>query len=414
MSEGSLSPIIVKYEKLLEDDPRSRSFAPLAEAYRQVGLLDKAFDVLKKGLRYNPEYLLGYLTLALCYFDKKEFGLAYSTLKPLIAQNRDNLKLQRVFAECAKKTNNLEEALDSYKYLLFLNPKDREIANQVALLEEELHEEAIYAKKESPVFDVEGLKPNPEDDKEIDNWVQVDLSNKIEESNEEDHWSVGTPLEESSSSSTSLEFERDGLYDEDTEIIYEKSEKVVFIDEQENKLERFNEFEDSYDEENSEDDYDDESDNLISFERKSNKDNQSEIVPVITHTLVDIYLKQGHYTKAKEILERIIEVGPATEEAQKKLEEIEKLVAAENPKNEDKIEEIKSEDEGRNDLMAAFDKSFGSLGDDDEDEEELVSTEANAAALEQVASLDEFFSEVDLVLSDYLAEIKQRQVTFRD
>ena len=109
MSEGTVSPLIVKYEKSLADDPRSRSFAPLAEAYRKVGLIDKAFDVLKKGLRYNPDYLLGYLTLAQCYADKGEYNLAYSTLKPLIAPNRDNLKLQNLFAGCAEETNHLEE-----------------------------------------------------------------------------------------------------------------------------------------------------------------------------------------------------------------------------------------------------------------------------------------------------------------
>ena len=411
MNEGSLSPIIVKYEKLLEDDPRSRSFAPLAEAYRQVGLLDKAFDILKKGLRYNPEYLLGYLTLALCYFDKKEYGLAYSTLKPLIAQNRDNLKLQKVFAECAKKTNNLEEALDSYKYLLFLNPKDKEIADQVTLLEEELHEEAIYAKKDSPVFDVDGLKPNPADDKEIDNWVQIDLSAKEEDSSDdENEWTVGKPTEEvvarSEESKARPIFEKDDLYDEEAEIIYEKAEKVVYGDDDKNHFSTEDYLSDLDDEDyDDEQDQDQEDDNLITFKRKSAGEVEKEIAPVITHTLVDIYLKQGHYSKAREILEKILEVGPKSEEALKKLAEIDEIIKADGPdldaqeQKEEPAENSGFSDEGRDNLMAAFDKSFGS-----EDSEVSHSTEE---------SLEEFINEVDLVLADYLSEIKQRQNNFK-
>lgn len=369
MSEGSLSPIIVKYEKLLDEDPRSRSFAPLAEAYRQVGLLDKAFDVLKKGLRYNPEYLLGYLTLALCYFDKKEYGLAYSTLKPLIAHNRDNLKLQRVFADCAKKTNNLEEALDSYKYLLFLNPKDKEIAQQVTVLEEELHEEAVYAKEEAANFDLQELTPNPEDDKEIDNWVQYDLAkNQEEERDDLEQWTVGKKQEEES---IALSFDREETQDDHLEegplLIYDGEE----LDEDE------------------EDEVEDYKGNILELGRKTAEEAGEEIAPVITHTLVDIYMKQGHFQKAKEILEKIIEIGPKSDSALEKLAKIEECLGA-----QDQEADI-TDTEGRENLMAAFDKSVGtSLFDDD------------GIAEEETHDYSELIDELDLVLSDYLSEIK--------
>ncbi len=390
MSEGSLSPIIVKYERLLEEDPRSRSFAPLAEAYRQVGLLEKAFDVLKKGLRYNPEYLLGYLTLALCYFDKKEYGLAYSTLKPLIAQNRDNLKLQKVFADCAKKTNNLEEALDSYKYLLFLNPRDKEIANQVSLLEEELHEEAVYAREENPTFDVGQLHPNPEDDKEIDNWVQYDLSlshGSNEEKEDIDEWSVGKPNESDDNSEVGLVFDREGDNDEDALFIYDQ-EQALLDQESENEDENEDEYEEKYD---GDKEYDS---NVISLERKSIKEVEEDITPVITHTLVDIYIKQGHYLKAKDILEKIIEVGPITDAATKKLAELNEFIGAERHDKE------ATDNEGRENLMAAFDKSVGGSIFDDEESEPQPEHETDSSKL---------VANIDLVLSDYLSELKQKQ-----
>lgn len=388
MSEGSLSPIIVKYEKLLEEDPRSRSFAPLAEAYRQVGLLDKAFDVLKKGLRYNPEYLLGYLTLALCYFDKKEYGLAYSTLKPLIAQNRDNLKLQKVFADCAKKTNNLEEALDSYKYLLFLNPKDKNIANQVSLLEEELHEEAVYTRESAPSFDVGQLHPNPEDDKEIDNWVQYDLSlshdkSSNDEEDKADEWSVGKPEEvDEAPLDKGLVFEKEDNTLESPLIIYDQDQISKLDDSDEGDDE-----EDSFD------------DNIISLERKSVDEVEKDITPVITHTLVDIYLKQGHYEKAKEILEKILEVGPKTDDAMNKLAQINELIGAESYSADE------GESEGRENLMAAFDKSIGGSLFDDEEEDSV-------ALRDKPSDSSDLIDSIDLVLSDYLSEIKHKQRRF--
>lgn len=387
MSEGSLSPIIVKYERLLDEDPRSRSFAPLAEAYRQVGLVDKAFDVLKKGLRYNPEYLLGYLTLALCYQDKNEYGLSYSTLKPLISSNRDNIKLQRVFAECAKKTNNLEEALDSYKYLLFLNPRDAEIAKQVALLEEELHEDAVYSSKSnSQAFNVDDLHPNPEDDKEIDNWVQVNLSTEEEDEIEEDNWSVNRPEESLPSESEKLVFEKDDLSEnhEDIEFIHDELTKEINTKESQNERDHEN----------------DREDNLISFEAPASK--EKDATPVITHTLVDIYLKQGHYLKAKEILDKIIEVGPSTDETKKKLSEINELIAAEGLG--DSTEEPEQEkNEGRDDLMAAFDKSFG--------EEEATN---DVESEEEVRDFSGLIEELDAVMADYLTELKSKYNAIRD
>jgi pentatricopeptide repeat protein len=41
--------------------------------------------------------------------------------------------------------------------------------------------------------------------------------------------------------------------------------------------------------------------------------------PIITHTLVDLYCKQGHYRKAIEILESILELHPSDRASAKKL-----------------------------------------------------------------------------------------------
>ncbi|CAM9941914.1 unnamed protein product, partial [Chrysoparadoxa australica] len=299
LAEGNLSPLIIKYEKLLEEDPRSRVFAPLAEAYRKVGLLENAFQVLKKGLRYNPDYLLGYLCLAQCYMDKGEMSLAYTTLRPLAAQHRDNIKLQKLFAESSYSTENFEEALDTYKYLLYIQPKDKEEIERVAELELRLSEDVIYTQhSEEITFDVDNLKATPESDKILDDWVQLDLSREHEETEEEeedeDEWSVGVPDEE----------------EELIDLVPEKEEK--------------------------------------------------DITPVITHTLVDLYLNQGYTEKARELLEKILELQPNNEETLRRLNKLNESEDSPVALVEDNVPESQADgvasDEGYGNLLAAIDK----------------------------------------------------------
>ena len=48
---GLTSPLLVKYLRAYEQNPKSRVFAPLAEVYRKLGMKEKAFDILKRGLK---------------------------------------------------------------------------------------------------------------------------------------------------------------------------------------------------------------------------------------------------------------------------------------------------------------------------------------------------------------------------
>jgi tetratricopeptide (TPR) repeat protein len=127
-----------KYNKMYEANPLSTVFAPLAECFRKMGRKDKALSILRVGIKNHPDYLLGYLGLAQCYFDLEQFNLAYNTLRPLIEKNRENIRLQRLFAKICDKTNHEVEALEAYKFLLFLNPKDSDAAFNVRNLEDPL------------------------------------------------------------------------------------------------------------------------------------------------------------------------------------------------------------------------------------------------------------------------------------
>jgi tetratricopeptide (TPR) repeat protein len=186
-----LSPLFLKYQSEYEKNPRSRVFAPLAETYRKLGMTDKAMEILAQGIRFHPTYVMGYLGLAFCYFDIKQYNLSYSTLRPLVESNRDNIRLQKLFADICLQLNHKEEALETYKYLLFINPRDKEIAAQVTMLENLLESQyrpthkPIYIPEEelksdyksSPTFDVEKLQEKPKSDAlDFDDWLALDLS----------------------------------------------------------------------------------------------------------------------------------------------------------------------------------------------------------------------------------------------
>lgn len=368
MKDGLTSPIIQKYQKTLAESPDSRVFAPLAESYRRLGLFDRAFEVLKEGVRRNPDYVLGYLVLASCYADKDEHQLVYTTLRPLVHNNRDNLRLQKLFAQSCLKLKHIDEALETYKYLLFMNPKDSEIAGKVKELDNvsPVHETTyVEETDEAEHFDVDKLKVTP--DENLDSWVQKDFSNTQQDKKDDlEDWEVKKPDE-------------DVVRDDDIEL-HDADE-----DEREFKIE------------------------LVDEEPRDIIEKELEDGPVITHTLVDLYCAQGHFSKAIEILEKILVLNPNDKLTQKKLEEVKEVYGPGNNYVEDNIdddieEEIKvtedeielnsnereievameknmaketflSDTEGRDDLMKYFDAKVAEHNELYPEEEEEIEAE---------------------------------------
>ena len=337
MKDGFASPIIQKYQKTLAENPDSRVFAPLAESYRRLSLHERAFELLKDGIKRNPDYVLGYLVLAFCYADKEEHQLVYTTLRPLVHKNRDNLRLQKLFAQSCLKLQHIDEALETYKYLLFINPKDTEIASKVKELDNisPVEERRVIEEEASTnQFHVEELKVAP--DEGLEGWVQKDFSKTETLENEDEAWEVKKSDEMSDISEDNIQSQ--GTIEEEREF------KVELVEEDSPR-------------------------DLIEQELGEG--------PVITHTLVDLYCAQGHFTKAIEILEKILVVNPDDKLTQEKLEEVNQLFSP-SEINDDAVNDIESEKpvedivnhaieksmvgetfsgdaEGRNELMEYFD-----------------------------------------------------------
>ncbi len=138
--KGSYSPVLFDYLKKYQEDPTSRVFAPLAEAYRKAGLFDEAIDIAREGLRVHPSFIGGRVALARALFDKKQFTEVLDELQPVIQDVPDNLVAQRLIAESCLILGRVAEALGAYKMLLYYTPGDTELAKIVLELETQAYE----------------------------------------------------------------------------------------------------------------------------------------------------------------------------------------------------------------------------------------------------------------------------------
>jgi len=281
--------LLTKYTLLYEKKPKSRVFAPLAETYRKLGMLDESFRILKEGIRNHPSYTLGYIVLANCYFDIQNYEMSYNTIRPFVEKNLENITLQKLFAKTCINLGYLEEALQTFKYLLLMNPKDANTADQIKLLEDDLLVNHDYEQEVEIVH-------KSEDHFNEDNWVQVDFSknqNSIPHDEFED-WKV--------TKKSPLESFKEEVKTKNIKIDEHKLDDKFFFEE-----------------------YDQDAEDVLlpeNNEAVSGIEALEKSSPIITHTLVDLYCEQGHTDKAIQILENILELHPADEVSRRRLNEL--------------------------------------------------------------------------------------------
>lgn len=302
---------------MYKKNPRSKVFAPLAESFRKLGMFDDAFKILKDGIRHHPNYTLGYIVLAHCYFDQGKFELTYNTLRPIVGQNADNISLQKVFANSCIHLGHLEEALDTYKYLLFMNPRDKFFGEQVKKLEDDL---MVGHKKLSleQLIKAPDMEKLPIPQGMDDDWVQVDFNQnqapldtneikQIETAKLENEWVMQKP----------------GISEHP--ILKEETITVRSLED------------DFY-----ADEFEDEGDIEDSTPGTAPHDS-----PIVSHTLIDLYCAQKYYDKAIELLEKILELNPTDQRTVQKLEQVLTLKKSSQPQLS-----VVTEEQGHEELIS--------------------------------------------------------------
>lgn len=145
------TPQIYHYLKRYQEDPTSRVFAPLAEAYRKAGLLDEAIDICRDGLRVHPNFIGGRVALARAFFDKRFYDDVVKELEPVVLDAPDNLVAQRLLADSYLILGRIAQALTAYKVLLYFTPQDEELGRMVKEIETKAYEDGAIVLQQDPV-----------------------------------------------------------------------------------------------------------------------------------------------------------------------------------------------------------------------------------------------------------------------
>ena len=169
MKERSNLPLLSKYEKILKEDPNSLVFAPLAEIYRKSGEYKKAVHICDAGLQLNPNYVSGKVVLANCYYEMGNFEKSKLIISPLVSDNIDNILLQKIWGKINLELGSEELALDCFKRLLFMCPRDEELSKLVNSLE----------KNRLPVNDIE-QKELEQEKINLKQWQKKDFNSNDE------------------------------------------------------------------------------------------------------------------------------------------------------------------------------------------------------------------------------------------
>ncbi|MBL7665526.1 MAG: hypothetical protein JNM93_10370 [Bacteriovoracaceae bacterium] len=311
------SSLLVKYLEQYQANPASKVFAPLAETYRKLGMIEEAFKIVTEGLHRHPDYLLGHIVLAHCYVDKKLFKEAYTVLKPFVETHIDNISLQKLYAEAALRTGNLYESLQTLKYLLFLNPRDKEIVRKVKALEDDLQVEALSQNQGRVTETAAPSISEPEE------WVQVSFHGKKEENVEEISAPKVAPIQQKQTPQDDWTMQK---------MVPEEIQNEPEV----------------------------EPDHFASVDPESESTQVSESpAPFITHTLVDLYCSQKHFDKAIEILEKILELNPRDQKTQQKLEEVRRKIHNPTQSGHDKLLDlIEKQVKGRDPFYQTLNEKF--------------------------------------------------------
>ncbi len=136
-----------EYRRMLQKDPQSKVFAPLAEALREMGDFVRAEQIAADGVRRHPAFASGYVALGRILSDQDRQKEALVILKKAADLDPENLLALQLLALTHLRMNSPKEALKIYKRVLFLNPqseKARAAIQRLESLSADEYEEDIF------------------------------------------------------------------------------------------------------------------------------------------------------------------------------------------------------------------------------------------------------------------------------
>lgn len=126
---------IEKFQEILAKDPRSKVFAPLADAYREMGMLNEAAAIAARGVAYHPGYVSGFVAYGRILLEQKKLTEALPILTKATELDMQNLLALHLLGNLHLQLKNPKAALKAFKMVLFLNPHSEKARKAIEKLE---------------------------------------------------------------------------------------------------------------------------------------------------------------------------------------------------------------------------------------------------------------------------------------
>jgi hypothetical protein len=112
---------IEKLERRYAENPEGRFFAPLADAYRKAGQVDRALELVHSGLERHPDYLSAHIVLGRCLLDKGDDAEADKTFQAVLGLDAENIIALKSLAEISERAGKVVEARQWLQKLLVVD-----------------------------------------------------------------------------------------------------------------------------------------------------------------------------------------------------------------------------------------------------------------------------------------------------
>jgi tetratricopeptide (TPR) repeat protein len=126
-----LQNLIERYNRARD----SRVFAPLADAYRKNGDVDKAIEILERGLEKMPTYASAHVILGKCYYDKGATERAKSEFQRVLELDGENLVALKFMGDILLAEDKRPEAAEFYRRILAIDATNAEVARTLKEME---------------------------------------------------------------------------------------------------------------------------------------------------------------------------------------------------------------------------------------------------------------------------------------
>src|SRR5207248_8863597 len=117
-----------KLEKRWAENPKGRNFAPLADAYRKAGELDRAIELCTAGLERHPDYVSAHIVFGRCMIDQKNDTGASEVFRRVLVLDPENVLALKILAEIAERGGRFDETAEWLGRLLSADPMNGDAA----------------------------------------------------------------------------------------------------------------------------------------------------------------------------------------------------------------------------------------------------------------------------------------------